>query len=591
MATRFKGRDFITIRSELVDFFKSKFPSDWNPDNISDPMITIIESLAKVAEQLHFTVDELRRECDIATAQRASSIYSYALREGYNMMLPRGASCNIFLKAKESKSVQFNIRKFDEVKIKKMSLKLYATSQLSKTLYPSDNVKLKLVLGELAENTFTYNDIGYYSTIELRYPYIDPELIELTVTGSKNGAFDGVYEYVPDVMNSDFTGNIYSLTPTFVGGSIVMYIEFPFNYRERFEQGTQFKFKYLKVVDSSINIENVLDFAPYVYTGEDKPEEDLIYDVSSGLSGFRLFEDPESVKYNYKNFIRNYDALLTLKDYERFMKVLTSTRSTVLDKSSEFFSHLYELSERSIYIAVDQPCVQRMDFHKELRARSARSDCIWLFPYGKWPYIIVILANCNLVGTSSVDVSTSIIKDLTTYYGDLSEIRIPETSYIDYICHKADESVLSVKIKILLDPNFGTSTNPWDTYSDVTTNEEAERRFNTLGTHSEDFRDIDVIDYTIGSYTSPTTVPKQVKFTSIESAYKAQRNADKGMQKEASGGGYDSTEFDVPDDEIVIVNSSTHEASVKSEYSDTHFMLPYLSRVVVWTVNSDENIT
>ena len=80
MSSRFKGRDYATLRKEILDFLKQRLPQEWDSTNLGDPVVIFAESLARVGDQLHFTIDELRRECDIATAQRASSVYSYAMR-------------------------------------------------------------------------------------------------------------------------------------------------------------------------------------------------------------------------------------------------------------------------------------------------------------------------------------------------------------------------------------------------------------------------------------------------------------------------------------------------------------------------------
>ena len=40
---RFKGRDFQSIRSEIIDFVKEKSPQNWDFSNAADPMIRLIE--------------------------------------------------------------------------------------------------------------------------------------------------------------------------------------------------------------------------------------------------------------------------------------------------------------------------------------------------------------------------------------------------------------------------------------------------------------------------------------------------------------------------------------------------------------------
>ena len=75
MTSKITGRDYATLRSDIINFLRLKLPNDWDYQNTADPVVIFAECLARVGEELHFTIDELRRECDMATANRASSIY------------------------------------------------------------------------------------------------------------------------------------------------------------------------------------------------------------------------------------------------------------------------------------------------------------------------------------------------------------------------------------------------------------------------------------------------------------------------------------------------------------------------------------
>ena len=76
MASRFIGRDYSSLRYEIIQFLRERLPKEWDYTNLADPVVIYAETLARIGDQLHFTIDELRRECDISTAQRSSSIYS-----------------------------------------------------------------------------------------------------------------------------------------------------------------------------------------------------------------------------------------------------------------------------------------------------------------------------------------------------------------------------------------------------------------------------------------------------------------------------------------------------------------------------------
>ena len=130
MASRFKGRDYGALREEIIDFLRQRLPKDWDYNNSADPVVIYAESLARMGDSLHFTIDELRRECDMATANRASSIYSYASREGYKFFLPRGSRGTIYVNSSKDMDdkLTLNINKFDEIKCGETDDRLYAVN-------------------------------------------------------------------------------------------------------------------------------------------------------------------------------------------------------------------------------------------------------------------------------------------------------------------------------------------------------------------------------------------------------------------------------------------------------------------------------
>ena len=139
MASRFIGRDYSSLRYEIIQFLRERLPKEWDYTNLADPVVIYAETLARIGDQLHFTIDELRRECDISTAQRSSSIYSYALREGYNMMLPRSSFGQLIISANKEFNaggkVRLDISKFDEIKIGSTGDILYAVDDIHSVLY------------------------------------------------------------------------------------------------------------------------------------------------------------------------------------------------------------------------------------------------------------------------------------------------------------------------------------------------------------------------------------------------------------------------------------------------------------------------
>lgn len=308
MASRFIGRDYSTLRSEIIDFLRLRLPKSWDYMNLSDPVVVFAESLARIGDQLHFTIDELRRECDIATAKRASSIYSYAMREGYKMQLPKAAYGTIGVNTTKEQDglLHLTLKQFDEIKVNPLGESLFVVNQddidtdlhspidssyfkslkqyevdasdssstvnnkrkQAMSLYQAyyEDVynrtqHVKVVLGTKGEFPFTYNDINNDSTIELPNPLIDRDLVRLSYANSKTGTdVNGLpkYEqlqYVDDVISSGFVFKSFTLTPKFIGGAVTLCIEFPTNYRDIFNNdvSTVFKFEYINIKDSKIN--------------------------------------------------------------------------------------------------------------------------------------------------------------------------------------------------------------------------------------------------------------------------------------------------------------------------------------------------
>lgn len=509
MASRFVGRDYATLREEIIEFLRQKLPSDWDYTNLSDPIVVFAESLARVGDQLHYTIDELRRECDVATAKRASSIYSYAMREGYKMYLPRAAFGHMSINSPLNaiNKYVFYIDKFDELKLKSTGDTLYATedigpvnlyapldqdyvADLSKYIdengkivnnkrniyaaYVADieskTVHIDLVLGTKGEFTFTYNDINNDSTVTLPDANIDRNLVRLTYNTDSMG--ENVYseiEYVDDVISSGFIQKSFTLTPKFIGGNLTLNIEFPTNYRDIFnrDKSTNFKFEYVITKDTSIpagDISDDIDLSEHIIVSksgeEDDPDPQWVAVLEDGIKGYSGYEDPNVTRDNYKKFVQNYAALLTKDDYTSYIQAFTSQYCQVFDHSDMYkypavLPEGTDLLTRTMYILTESLYDGRKALWEDLKERSGRSDCIVLFHYGKDPYTIVIKAECYLLGTSLESVATSIKSAILSYYNGPVGKRIPDTSMINYIAHKASDKVIRMENILLRDSTYG----------------------------------------------------------------------------------------------------------------------------------------
>ena len=519
MASKFIGRDYSTLRSEIIDFLRQRLPQTWDYTNLADPVIIFAESLARLGDQLHYTIDELRRECDIATARRASSIYSYAMREGYKMMLPRGANGIISVNAtkEQSDKMRLVLQRFDEIQVGSNGLSLFVANendtnaessrygyaindiiheapdeeyldQLRKSdsakainnyaAYANDifnrTVRVSVVLGKKETYSFTYNDINSDSTVTLPDAIIDRNLISLTVTD--NTYTDREMTYVEDIIASGFVGTIYTLTPKFIGGVTSLSIEFPTDYKTMFSKNATFTFTYIQIQNAVVNDSDVIsiNLSKYIVPvneGDDSYDAStyrtiggissggIILDLNGGIKGYREYEDSTTTRENYKNFIQDYSALLTKNDYANYCKIATNSYCKVYDHSDNYKENVLppgtELIPRVVYILTDAKYKERERLWNDLIERSSRSDVIMLMPYGKDPYTIIVKAECFLMGTSISAISTQIKSELLQYYSGDIGEKIPEVSMINYLVHKASDKVIRMDSVVVRDSTFG----------------------------------------------------------------------------------------------------------------------------------------
>ena len=77
------GRDFSSIRQNIIEFAKSYFPNTYNDFNEADPGMMFIEMAAYVGDILNFYIDNQFRETLILQAEEKKNIYDIAQSMGY----------------------------------------------------------------------------------------------------------------------------------------------------------------------------------------------------------------------------------------------------------------------------------------------------------------------------------------------------------------------------------------------------------------------------------------------------------------------------------------------------------------------------
>lgn len=552
MTSKFTGRDYTTLRAEIIEFLRQRLPNDWDYTNLSDPVVIYAEMLAMMGDQLHYTIDELRRECDIATAKRASSIYSYAMREGYHMMLPRGAFGTLSINSTREQDgmLHLKLNKFDKITFTPTGDELYVVNdnidadlhapidqeyynslleKEGKSLYRayvnsvySKTQRVKVVLGKKQDFTFSYSDINSDSTVELPTPYIDRDLIRLQYS------YDNInwneLTLVEDVISTGFDLNSYTLTPKFIGGAITLNIEFPTNYKDIFSNNisTQFKFEYIEIKNTSIeplkqyqDNSDVFNFNGNLYINSKYAEyPDIVdngmqyrVDLGNGIRGYTEYENPLTTRENYKKFIQNYSALLTKEDYINYIKSAYTLYCKVFDhgdmyKIPEVLPEDANLIPRVIYVLTDANYTERETMWHDLQERSSRSDCIVLSPFGKDPYTIIIKAECDLIGTSADSIVTSIRTALYNYYTDRISDKIPKISKINYLVHNASDKVIRMDTLILRDTTFGTIDTSLNNVNQLSSND-IDVLYNALSTYNLNYEFPDTLTSVSGDEKYP----------------------------------------------------------------------------------------
>ena len=97
---QYLGRDFTSLRQNLVEFAKSYFPNTYNDFNEASPGMMFIEMAAYVGDVLNYYVDNQFRESLLHAAEEKKNIYKIAQSYGYLPKLshPATAICDFSVK-------------------------------------------------------------------------------------------------------------------------------------------------------------------------------------------------------------------------------------------------------------------------------------------------------------------------------------------------------------------------------------------------------------------------------------------------------------------------------------------------------------
>ncbi len=77
------GRDFSSIRQNLIEFAKTYFPGQYNDFNESSPGMMFVEMASYVGDVLNYYVDNQYKETLLNYAEEKKNVYNIAQSYGY----------------------------------------------------------------------------------------------------------------------------------------------------------------------------------------------------------------------------------------------------------------------------------------------------------------------------------------------------------------------------------------------------------------------------------------------------------------------------------------------------------------------------
>ncbi len=87
------GREFSSIRANLIEYAKSYFPNAYNDFNESSPGMIFIEMAAYIGDTLNFYIDNQYRETLLHSAEEKKNVFKIAQSYGYKPKLANPAVC------------------------------------------------------------------------------------------------------------------------------------------------------------------------------------------------------------------------------------------------------------------------------------------------------------------------------------------------------------------------------------------------------------------------------------------------------------------------------------------------------------------
>lgn len=369
---RFQQRDFLGILSDMKSYFKDRLGENWTDSTEADPAVALMENFAYTVKNLHYYVDQQKRESDVVTAVRPRNVYWKAVRDGYVPHGYRPASGEISLKFIENTAAGVTIPKhalfqtdFAENNLLVTTLEDQVLSEEPIDITKQDTYLLNVVQGQFKTITKTRQDITQNGYIKLPTEKVSTDLGMVEVVYQRTSDEVITFTQSTDVYTDYREGYYFSVHPLFLRNETVSMVQFPYNWTDLFDTDGNITITYLETEGDKGHIaKSSYNETTETWTGGVSLVNQNLYDMSDPpatindligsiynvhpITGGTATESVSSIKINTKSSIRDLKTLVTLQDYEDFVRIETATNVSAVDLSIDA-----EIPPRCIYIYLE----------------------------------------------------------------------------------------------------------------------------------------------------------------------------------------------------------------------------------------------
>ena len=448
MALRFIQRDFLGLKEEMIAFMKERLGNNWNDQSESDNIISLIELLAYLGENVHFAIDNQKREADLVTANFPRNIYANAIRSGYKPHLYSAGTTFLRVDIQDKETLEYKsfpvdviIPKYTEIRAQNGLVCITNEEQVLKA--GLSHHSLKVYAGYYANEKFNRTNISKFNYIPLE----TTNIAEGTTTLEYGGE---LWTFVEDVYTDFKTQKIYSIQPLFLRTDIVNTIQLPFNWNNFINDDNIITLHFIKTTGAQSNYPagnfdsyalsdtehstNLVTFDDTIYDslGNDisvsYSDLDVVFTQTKDFVNGSFYESIESIRKNFVNSFRKVNALCTLEDYQAFVKMNFPDNSVVADwnyNPNENITITYPLLSKAIWSLPSEKNNNNIYYTKSLP--TDETEWYWKRPLNeenmKYP-----LTETRKIEANEIVIFMTIIADMTRFFDYANE-----QWYIDWI--------------------------------------------------------------------------------------------------------------------------------------------------------------